>query len=51
LWSLIVDGLLRELNEGGYYAIEYADDITILINGRFPQTVLEVLQTALGLVQ
>jgi hypothetical protein len=50
LWSLFVDGLLRELNEGGYYAIGYADYIAILINGKFPQTVSEVLQTALGLV-
>jgi hypothetical protein len=49
LWSLVVDGLLGELNEGGYYAIGYADDIAILLNGKFPQTVSEVLQTALGL--
>jgi hypothetical protein len=41
-----VDKLLRELNEGGYYAIGYADDIAILINGKFLQTVSEVLQTA-----
>jgi hypothetical protein len=49
LWCLVVDGLLGELNEGGYYAIGYADDIAILINGKFPQTVSKVLQTALGL--
>jgi hypothetical protein len=46
-----VDGLLGELKEGGYYATGYADDIAILINGKFPQTVSEVLQTALGFVQ
>jgi hypothetical protein len=51
LWSLVVDKLLGELNEGGYYAVGYADNIEILINGKFPQTVSEVLQTALGLVQ
>jgi hypothetical protein len=51
VWSLVVDGLLRELNEGGYHAVEYADDIAILINGKLPETVSEVLQTALGLIQ
>jgi hypothetical protein len=51
LWSLVVDELLGKLNKGGYYAIGYADDMAILINGKFPQTVPEVLQTALGLAQ
>jgi hypothetical protein len=37
----------RELKINGYYAVEYADDIAILINGKFLQTVSEVLQTAL----
>jgi hypothetical protein len=46
-----VDGLFGKLNEGGYYVIGYADNIVILISGKFPQTVSEVLQTALGLVQ
>jgi retron-type reverse transcriptase len=45
LWSLAVDELLRELNDSGYYTVGYADDIAILINGKFPQTVSEVLQT------
>jgi hypothetical protein len=46
-----MDKLLGEFNEGGYYATRYADDIAILINGKFPHTVSEVPQTALGLVQ
>jgi hypothetical protein len=46
-----MDELLWELNEGGYHAIGYADDLAILINRKFSQTVPEVLQTALGLVQ
>jgi hypothetical protein len=48
---MVVERLLGELNEGGYYAIGYADDTAILINGKFPQTVSEVLHTVLGLVQ
>jgi hypothetical protein len=35
----------------GYYTVGYADDIAILINGKFPQIVSEVLQTALCTVQ
>jgi hypothetical protein len=51
LWSLVIDDLIWELNKKGYYTVGYADDIAILINGRFPNTVSEVLQTALGTVQ
>jgi hypothetical protein len=46
-----VDDLLWGLNNNGYYTVGYADDIAILINGKFTQTVSEVLQTALGTVQ
>jgi hypothetical protein len=51
LWSLVVDELLWELNDSDYYKVRYADDIAILINGKFPQTVSEVLQMALCTVQ
>jgi hypothetical protein len=50
LWSLVVDNLWG-LNNNGNYTVGYADDIAILINGKFPQTVSEVLQTALCTVQ
>jgi hypothetical protein len=51
LWSLVVDDLLWELNSNGYHTVGYADDIAILINGKFSHTVSEVLQTALCTVQ
>jgi hypothetical protein len=51
LWSLVVDDLIWGLNSNGYYTVEYADDIAILINGKFPHTVSKVLQTALHTVQ
>jgi hypothetical protein len=51
LWSLVEDDLLWGLNNNGYYTVGYADDIAILINEKFPQTVSEVLQTALHTVQ
>jgi hypothetical protein len=51
LWSLVVDDLLCGLYNYGYYTVGYADDIAILINGKFLQTVSEVLQTTLCTVQ
>jgi hypothetical protein len=51
LWSLVVDDLLWGLDSNGYYTVGYADDIAILINGKFPQTVSEVLQTAICTAQ
>jgi hypothetical protein len=50
LCSLVVGDLIWELSKKGYYRVGYADDIAILINGKFPHTVSEVLQTALGTV-
>jgi hypothetical protein len=38
LWNLDLDDLW-ELNDSGYYMVGYANDIAILINGKFPQTV------------
>jgi hypothetical protein len=35
MWSLVVDKLLGELNEAGFYTVIHAY-ITILINGKFP---------------
>jgi hypothetical protein len=51
LWSLLMDELLWELNDNDYYKVGYADDIAILINGKFPRNVSEILQTALCIVQ
>jgi hypothetical protein len=51
LWSLVVDDLLWGLNKNGYYTVGYSDDIAILINGKFPHTVSEVLQRALCTAQ
>jgi hypothetical protein len=35
LWSLVVDELIG-LNGDGYYTLGYADNIAILIHGKFP---------------
>jgi hypothetical protein len=39
LWSLIMNGLVLELNSGGSYMVGNAKDVTILINRKFSQTV------------
>jgi Reverse transcriptase (RNA-dependent DNA polymerase). len=46
-----VDDLIGGLNENECYTLGYADDITILICGKFPNTVSELLQEALTTVQ
>jgi hypothetical protein len=51
LWSVVMDNLLWEVNSNGYCTVGYADDIAILINGKFLQTVSELLQTALCTTQ
>ena len=47
LCNLNVEEPLWDLNEAGYYSIRFADDIAIIIRGKFPSTVSEVLQNAL----
>jgi hypothetical protein len=46
-----VDELAGGLDGNGYYTLGYADDIAILIRRKFPNTVSELLQEALSMVQ
>ena len=41
LWSLVVNELIG-LNENGHYTLGYADDIAILICGKFPKHQIRV---------
>jgi len=50
LWGLVVDELIRGLNESCYYTLEYEYTVAIPMNGRFPNNVSEILQEALGMV-
>ena len=43
LWSLVVDELIGGLDRNGYYTQGYADDIALLILGKLPNTVSELL--------
>ncbi|GJQ67996.1 hypothetical protein Trydic_g16736 [Trypoxylus dichotomus] len=51
LWCLSVDDLLSDLRRAGFYVQGYADDITIMVSGRFEDVVSERMQVALRLVE
>ncbi|KAK9736531.1 hypothetical protein QE152_g12409 [Popillia japonica] len=39
LWSLVVEDLIRLLNDKGIWTQEFADDIVIVANGKLPGAV------------
>ena len=51
LWCLVLNGLLKELEDEGLYTQGYADDLAIVISGKFPNTVSGLMQRALRIVQ
>ena len=51
LWCLVVDDLITRLNGGGIYTQGYTDDISLLVVGKFLNTVLGVIQWALHTVE
>lgn len=51
LWTLVIDSLIKKLNEQGLYALSYADDVAIIIIGFYPNVVFNLMQNALNIVQ
>jgi hypothetical protein len=51
LLSVAVDELIEGLSENGCYTQGCADDIAILIGGKFPNIVSELFQGALSMIQ
>ena len=51
LWCLVVNELLARLNEGNIYTQGYADDICLLVVGKFPNTLSGLIQWALRTVE
>jgi len=43
LWNIAVNKLLRILEEGGCKVVAYADDVAIILNGKYPQKQLMIL--------
>jgi hypothetical protein len=51
LWNLVIDGLIENLNNAGYYTQSNADDLTILILGKEFNTTMDLMQGALKIVK
>ena len=50
LWNLVVDRLLTITNDLGFSTFGYADNIVIIVQGKFAHTVREITQEALNVV-
>ena len=48
LWSLVVDELLQKLTEQGFEVVGFADDVVILVRGKFDSTISNRMQIALN---
>jgi len=48
LWVIVVNKLLSLLEEAGTKVIAYADDLVILLQGKFPPTLCNVMETGLS---
>jgi hypothetical protein len=50
VWNLVVDRLLTVTNDLSFSTFGYADDIVIIVQGKFANTVREIMQNALNLI-
>jgi hypothetical protein len=50
LWNLVVDRLLTVTNDLCFCTYGYADDIVIIVHGKFVGTVRVIMQDALNVV-
>jgi len=50
LWDLVVDRLLTITNDLCFSTFGYANDIVIIVQGKFAHTVREIMQKALNVV-
>lgn len=48
LWSLVVDELLDSLERRGFEVVGYADDVVIIVRGKFESVIVERMQSALN---
>jgi len=48
LWVIVVNKLLSLLEEASTKVVAYADDVVILLQGKFPQTLCNLMETALS---
>ena len=48
VWSLVMDGLLDDFTQEGYYVQGYANDIALLVYGKFPNRALDSMNQELS---
>lgn len=48
LWTLTLNGFLQRMEKLGIKVVAYADDIAIMVSGKFPGTLSDVIQGALN---
>ena len=51
MWCLVIDELIRLLNEAGFFAQAYADDIPILVKAENEHVLAGLMQHTLGIMQ
>ncbi|XP_074112183.1 uncharacterized protein LOC141535918 [Cotesia typhae] len=51
MWLLVVNSLLKELNDKKIHAVGYADDVAILVKGSHPEELMSRMQRALDHIQ
>ena len=50
LWCLIMDDLIKKLEDAGFEVIGYADDIAIIVRGKDDSTISSRMQEALNMI-
>ena len=50
LWVVVVNKLLQIMAENGFQIIAYADDVAVIIQGKYPQTLCNLMENALSLI-
>ncbi|XP_063908719.1 uncharacterized protein LOC135126587 [Zophobas morio] len=50
-YSLLYCGMIRRVNDLGYHTIEYADDLVILLTGKNADTLCEIMQATVTIVE
>jgi hypothetical protein len=50
IWNIVVDRLLTVTNDLGFSTFGYADNIVIIVQGKFAHTFREIMQEALNVV-
>jgi len=48
LWVIVVNKLLSLLEKAGTKVVAYAEDLVILLQEKFPQTLCNLMETALS---